>query len=414
MTPATSRLAYLLSEYPHIRHAYLLREVRGLRKLGFEIATIAIRGDSRNPADCTSEEREERESCFYVLSAGWGTIFRAHGKTLLTNPRGWFAGLGRALGYGDFQPRRTLSGLYYFAEAVVAGWWISGRGISQVHSHYASTVAWIMASVFPLDVSMTIHGSGEFNEPRCFRLAEKIEAARFVRAISFFGRSQLLRATPYSQWNKIEMCRLGVDPASFQPRCAPSGEPVELLCVGGMATPRSFHVILQAVASVPGATLRLVGDGPDRATLEKLTSELRLADRVFFDGWKNQDQLREIYSRADAFVFSSFAEGIPVVLMEAMATALPCIAPRITGIPELIRDGVDGFLYSASDAHGLAEAMRRLVQNPDLCRSMGKSARSRVMELYDLNLNIAELAAIFRRRECNTGVRGASRPASQR
>jgi len=186
MAQAPQRMAYLLSVYPHIRHAYLLREIRGLRKLGFEIATLAIREDNRDAADCTVEELEERASCFYVLKAGWGPIFRAHARTFLANPGGWFAGLWRALGYGDFHPRRTLFALYYFAEAVVAGRWITDRGIWHVHTHYASTVAWIMARVFPLEVSMSIHGSGEFDEPRCFRLAEKIEASRFVRTISFF------------------------------------------------------------------------------------------------------------------------------------------------------------------------------------------------------------------------------------
>jgi glycosyltransferase involved in cell wall biosynthesis len=181
-----------------------------------------------------------------------------------------------------------------------------------------------------------------------------------------------------------------------------------------MATPRSFQIILQALATVPKATLRFVGDGPDRPALEKLAADLRLGDRVVFEGWKNQDQLREIYSRTHAFVFSSFAEGIPVVLMEAMAMAIPCIAPRITGIPELIRDGVEGLLYSASDGAGLSVAIKRLVDNPVLCQSMGEAARARVLELYDLNLNISELAAIFVRRTCSIDGRTEDLPTSHR
>ena len=399
-------LAYLLSEYPHIRHAYLLREIRGLRQLGLTVHTIAVRPDDRTPGQCTPDEMEERASTFYIVNAGAGVILSAHLKTFFSTPLAWCAGLARALSYGDFHPRRTLYALYYFIEAVVAGRWITGRGIAHVHTHYASTVAWIMARVFPLEISMSIHGSGEFDDPRSFRLSEKISASKFVRAISYFGQSQIMRAVPYEQWSKIEICRLGIDPALFPPRpfrAAPFGDapgPFEFLCVGGMANPRAFQIILQALslAGPLDAILRFVGDGPDRPMLERLARELGIENRVIFEGWKHQDLLRDIYARTDAFVFSSFAEGIPVVLMEAMAMSIPCVAPRITGIPELIRDGVDGLLFAASDAGELSLAMTRLIQDPALCRSLGESAHARILELYDLNQNIVDLAGIFERR----------------
>lgn len=395
------RLAYLLSEYPHIRHAYLLREIRGLRKLGLTVDTVAVRPDDRTPDQCTRDETEERASTFYILNAGMGGILSAHLKTFFSRPAAWCAGLARALSYGDFHPRRTLYAVYYFIEAVVAGCWITERGISHVHTHYASTVAWIMARVFPLEISMSIHGSGEFDDPRGFRLSEKIDASKFVRAISYFGQSQIMRAVPYEQWSKIEICRLGIDPALFPPRPFRDGSsPFEFLCVGGMANPRAFQIILQALSMTgsPDAILRLVGDGPDRPLLERLARELGIANRVIFEGWKHQDLLRHIYARSDAFVFSSFAEGIPVVLMEAMAMSIPCVAPRISGIPELIRDGLDGLLFAASDAGELSISMTRLIQDSALCRSLGESAHARILELYDLNQNIADLAGIFERR----------------
>jgi glycosyltransferase involved in cell wall biosynthesis len=393
-------LAYLLSEYPHIRHAYLLREIRGLRKLGCTVATVAVRPDNRPADKCTSEEMEERASTFCIVNAGLGVILRAHLKTFFSRPIAWCAGLVRALSYGDLHPRRTLLAVYYFIEAVVAGSWITERGISHVHTHYASTVAWIMARVFPLEISMSIHGSGEFDDPRGFRLREKVDASRFVRSIGYFGRSQMMRAAPYDQWKKIEICRLGIDPALFPPRPFRDWPgPFEFLCVGGMASPRAFQFILQALAMAAprDVILRFVGDGPDRPMLERLARELGIADRVVFDGWKHQNQLREIYARTDAFVFSSFAEGIPVVLMEAMAMGIPCIAPVIGGIPELIRDGVDGLLFAASDTGALALAISRLIEDPALCRSLGASAHARILESYDLNRNIEILAGIFKR-----------------
>jgi colanic acid/amylovoran biosynthesis glycosyltransferase len=391
---ARPRIAYLVSEYPHIRHAYLLREIRGLRKLGWRIETLAMRAETRSSGVYTAEEREEGERCFYILSAGAARIMTDHLAAFFGQPAGFIRGLAQALRY-------SRSGIFYFAEAIVAGRHIERLGIAHVHTHYASSVAWLMSLIFPVRVSMSIHGSGEFDDSRSFHLTEKIGASEFVRAISFFGRSQLMRACPSDQWDKLEICRLGVDPHTANARVARApGSPFRLLCVGGMAPPRAFDVLIEALASLqnPAITLTLVGDGPDRPRLEKLTARRGIAPQVEFAGWKTQDELRPVYAAADAFVFSSFAEGIPVVLMEAMAMSLPCVAPWIAGIPELIRDGVDGLLTAPSDVDGMAAAIRRLYGSPELCRALGASARARIEQSYNLDRNVEELSHIFERR----------------
>lgn len=394
----SSAIAYLVSEYPHIRHAYLLREIRGLRKLGWQIETLAMRHEVRASGVYTAAEEEERARCFYILSAGPATILGAHLSTLIRHPVGYLRGVALAIRYGAWQPRRTLRGLFYFAEAVIAGRRVESLGIRHVHTHYASTVAWLMSCIFPIDLSMSIHGSGEFDDPRGFMLTEKIAASQFIRAIGYFGRSQLMRASPASQWDKIEICRLGVDPGAAPVRPPRErGARLHLLCVGGMAPPRAFDVLIRALAALGNRAifLTLVGDGPDRAELERLAAKCGVGAQVEFAGWKTQDELQSIYAAADAFVFSSFAEGIPVVLMESMAMSLPCIAPWIAGIPELIRDGVDGFLVAPSDVDGMAGAIGRLYRDPELCRTTGESARGRVLELYNLERNIEELSEIF-------------------
>jgi colanic acid/amylovoran biosynthesis glycosyltransferase len=397
------RLVYLVSEYPQIRHSYLLREIRGLRKLGWDITVLAIRPDSRSVAECTVEEREEQAITDYVLKWSLATFLRAHLHTLARRPGGYLQGLLTALRYGRLHPERTMYGLIYFAEAVAIGRWIKLRDLVHVHTHYASTVAWMMSSVFGIPISMTIHGSGEFDDVAGFRLREKVAISQFVIAISYFGRSQLMRATPESQWGKIQICRLGVEPHRYLPRPFRSDpQPFELLCVGGMALPRSFHLLVQAIAGLKSegrnVVLRLVGDGPDRAALERLADELGVANRVTFEGWRNQDQVREFFQRADLFVFSSFAEGIPVVLMEAMAMGIPCVASRIAGIPELIRDGLDGFLAAASDDQAIVRAVARLMDDAELRRRMGEAAREHIEAEYNLENNIDVLAEIFSQR----------------
>lgn len=393
-------IAYLVSEYPHIRHAYLLREIRGLRKRGWRVETLAMRHERRPSGRFTAEEQEELDRCFYILGQGAPRTLVALVSALFRHPRGYLQGLAHALRYGRWHPATTFRGLFYFAEAVVAGAHLESRGIHYAHTHYASTVAWLMSCVFPIRVSMSIHGSGEFDDPRAFRLNEKIAASDFVRAISFFGRSQLMRACPAAQWDRIEICRLGIEPAASvsHPLRRPD-DPFRLLCVGGMAPPRAFDVLIRALAALnnPAISLTLVGDGPDRAMLEKLTADLNVR-QVEFAGWRNQAELESIYAKADAFVFSSFAEGIPVVLMEAMAASLPCVAPWIAGIPELIRDNVDGLLTAPSDAEGMSAAIARLYRDPELCQALGASGRARVLDLYNLDRNIEELSEIFRRR----------------
>lgn len=397
------RIAYLLSDYPHIRHAYLLREIRGLRELGLEIDVVALRAETRTGGTYTKEEREEIQGTSYILQVGAARILEAHLRTLTTRPRGYFRGVRRALRYGRLRPIRTLYALIYFVEAVIAGNILEQRGILHAHTHYLSTQAWMMSEIFGLAISMTLHGSGEFVDPQSFFLREKLAASSFAIAISEFGRSQILQSAPPGTAAKVEVCRLGVDPNFFTERpFRPDSRPFQLLSIGGMAPPRTFDVLIRALAELRSAgrdvVLRLVGDGPLRASLERMAAEHGLQDRVIFEGWKTQGELRPFYCQADVFVFSSLAEGIPVVLMEAMAQGIPCVASRITGIPELIRDGLDGFLVGTLDAKETARAVMRLMEDADLRRRMSLAARRHLVEEYNLPKNLEALAEIFRRR----------------
>jgi glycosyltransferase involved in cell wall biosynthesis len=204
-------------------------------------------------------------------------------------------------------------------------------------------------------------------------------------------------------WDKFEVCPLGVDPDRFQPisfREAP--KPPEVICVGRLVPAKGQHILIKAMAVLRDAgvsvRLRLVGDGPDRASLEAQTRELALEDRIIFEGAVNMDRVKALYRDADIFALASFAEGIPIVLMEAMAMEIPCVTTRITGIPELIRSDIDGILVAPSDEQELAEAIRRLAEDPDLRRSLGQAGRKRVVDKYHLGRNTERLADIFRRR----------------
>ncbi len=160
-------------------------------------------------------------------------------------------------------------------------------------------------------------------------------------------------------------------------------------------------VLLNVAARLLSANRRIhvryVGDGPDRAALEKGAQELGIAGSVTFEGSVNQDRIRTFYEVADVFVLPSFAEGIPVVLMEAMAMEIPCIATWITGIPELIRNGVDGLLVAPSNESALAAAVTRFMDDADLRLRIGKAGRERILEAYNLKPSVKRLAEVFQR-----------------
>jgi glycosyltransferase involved in cell wall biosynthesis len=388
-------VAYLLSQYPAINHPFMLREVRRLRELGWRVETASIRPPDRPFDALTPVEQEEARGTFYVKTSGIASAMRAHLATLFTQPAGYMRGFACALGTG-------CGGILYFAEAVVVGQWMKQRGLTHVHTHYASTAAWIATRIFPITMSITFHGQAEFANPASFRLPEKIRASLFCRAISQYGRSQMLKVTDPRDWPKIEVTYLGVDPREFAPRpFRANPDPFEIACVGQLAPVKGQHMLVGAmdllVREGRRVRLRIAGDGPDRAALEQDIARRNLGSYVVLEGFLNQDRLRELYAQSDALALPSFAEGIPVVLMEAMAMQIPCVATWITGIPELITHETDGLLVPPGDAEALARAIARLIDDANLRRTLGEQARQRILEKFDEQRNAEHLAEVFRR-----------------
>lgn len=400
------RLAYLVSRYPAFSHTFILNEVLRLKALGFHIRVASI-NDPDRPADAfTTDEADEAKLTYYVKGDGPKGALLALGSALVRRPARTLKGLIFALRLGGWDLFKVGFGLFYFIEALMIGRWMRREQIDHLHVHFAtpaSMVGLICKHIFPIGFSFMVHGPDEFYDAPGYRLTEKIEGADFVLAIGTYARSQLMKLSPPSCWHKFDVCPLGVDPQRFQP-VEPRGqpEPPEVICVGRLVPAKGQHILIQAAAKLRdrGAEvrLRLVGDGPDRPSLERQVAALGLGDRVIFEGAVNLDRVQALYKGADLFALASFAEGIPIVLMEAMAMAIPCVTTRITGIPELIRDGVDGLLVAPSDDDELADAIARLARDADLRRQLGQAGRARVIDRYDLGRNTERLAETFRRR----------------
>ena len=399
------KIAYLSSQYPCLSMTFVLREVLHLRGLGWQVGVASINGVDRPPERLTEDERREAAATYYVKQHGVPGALRAHLQAAFKHPAGYLAGWRQALRLGGFSPRGLLMHLAYFTEALMVTTWMARGGYRHLHVHLgqqASTVGLYVKWVTGCGLSITIHGPIEFYNVEQHLLRQKVADADFIVCISHFARSQLMMLSPHAHWAKLLVCRLGVDPARFAARPVPvrvSGAPFQILCVGRLTPEKGQHLLLEAVARLKGlglaVHLRLGGAGADDATLKALAARLDIVDAVAFLGGVNQDAIRAIYAQADCFCLPSFAEGIPVVLMEAMAMQIPCVTTHITGVPELIEHGEHGLLVPPADLDALVQALRSLVEQPQLCDRLARAGRARVLADYDLPRNVSVFAKLL-------------------
>jgi glycosyltransferase involved in cell wall biosynthesis len=393
-------VAYLLSRYPAISHTFFLHEVLGLKALGMEIETASINAPDRSLAELPLQEAAESGKTFYVKGAGAaGRLLRACAAHPLVLLRG-FAKVLRA-------PRLTLRErafwLLYLAEAMLLGAWMRERGLRHLHVHFGgavATVGMLTAEAWQMPWSLTIHGPEELLNVDTYHLREKIVAAKFVFCISDFCRSQLCRLVVPASWGKFQVMRLGVDPAALQPlsKKRDVGRPT-LVCTGRLVPEKGHRVLLEALVLLRESGLcvntTLIGAGPERQSLEAFAGDHVLD--VTFTGALSHAAALALVREADVFALASFAEGVPVALIEAMALGVPCVSTTIAGIPELIESGVDGLLVPPANAEALAAALASLLGDAPYRQSVGARGRQRVMRDYNLPMNHQRLAAAFAR-----------------
>ncbi|MEM7522749.1 MAG: glycosyltransferase [Pseudomonadota bacterium] len=399
-------VAYLTGEYPRVSHTFIQREAEALRATGIEVVTCSIRrtGDEHLTGP---EEREAAATTFYVLDAAKNpaTLARAHLKALVSAPGRWFSALRLAVSTRPPGAKALAYQIFYFLEAGVLAERLKSVGAQHIHNHFANSscsVAMLTSVMSGIPFSVMMHGPAVFFEAEKWRLDEKIGRAAFVARISHFCRSQgMIWARP-DEWEKMRIVHCGVDPALYDTADPARGETGKrLIFVGRLAAVKGAPVLLDAFARLhakhPEATLTFVGDGEDRRWIEARIAALGLSEAITITGYQSQAEVAAYLARADVFVLPSFAEGLPVVLMEAMASRLPVVTTRIAGIPELVEDGVNGFIAPPGDADTLAARIDTLLSDPDLRRRMGEAGRAAVVAEHDIAHEAAWLAALIRR-----------------
>jgi len=395
------RLAYLFSIYPATSHTFFLNEIAELRKLGFAIDVASI----NRPAGAASELEASALAATYYLKATQPThIFLILLKILFTQPRVVLRGLRAALQLDGWNLPASCYAILYLLEAFLLGDWLRRRGHTHLHIHFGgpvATVGMLTSMAWRLSYSMTIHGPEEFYDVEKFYLRRKVERAQFVICISDYCRSQVMKVSDPVHWAKLHVVRLGVDHQVFAP--VPSIDrsgAMEIICVGRMVPAKGHLVLLRAFAKLLrfgyNLRLRLIGDGIERSGLESFVRSEEIESAVIFEGSLSHEATRQKLARADIFVLASFAEGLPVALMEAMAMEIPCVSTFVAGIPELIRDGVEGLLVPPSSEEALFAALERLTCEPDLRRNLAAAGRRRVLQHYSLQDNVRSLADALR------------------
>ena len=397
---ADLRIAYMTGEYPRATDVFIQREVAGLRAAGVHVDTISVRRPSAKERGSDEQEAERRRTR-YVLPVSPLALAAAHGSLFLSDPVRYLSTLAFALGRRPGGLRSLAYQCFYFAEAGIVAAHVRAKNFRHLHNHFegsSCSVAMLASMLGGFTYSMTVHGPTVFFRPENWLLDEKARRALFVSCISHYCRSQVMIHTQEDKWARLHVVHCGVDPESFTPSPVRPGG-ANLLFVGRLTSVKGIPILLQAIARLrarfPDVRLDIIGDGPERSKLEAQARMLGVADRAMFHGYRSQAQLREQLARTDAFVMSSFAEGVPVVLMEAMAAGVPVVATRIGGIPELVEHGECGLLVPPGDPAALADALAVLLESDELRARFAAAGRAKVEREFNLRHEVARLIEIM-------------------
>lgn len=395
------KVAYLTTQYPKVSHSFIRREILAIETNNIEVSRISIRGwgdELVDPVDI-----QERAKTQYVLQNGVVGLLMATLRILLSRPVGFFKAFGLALKMGIRADRSWPYHVIYVLEACQVLLWLESHQVQHMHVHFgtnATEVALLVRTLGGPSYSFTIHGPDEFDKPEFIKLAEKINGSAFVVAISSYCRSQIFRWIPYSQWSKVKEVHCGIE-ESFH-NIAPVAIPTrpQLVCVGRICEQKGQLLLVDAanILAQRGIDFELVlgGDGEMRAEVEAQIEQYGLTDKVRITGWISSDQVRAEILNSKALVLPSFAEGLPVVIMEAMALRRPVISTYIAAIPELVITGENGFLFPAGDVDALADTLEKFLALPnEQLSKMGDLAYQRVLERHSAHTEAEKLAKLF-------------------
>jgi glycosyltransferase involved in cell wall biosynthesis len=396
-------VAYLINQYPGISHTFIRREIQALERHGVKVSRFAARLSKQGIV--SEEDKAEAALTRYIVGAGAFALMRAIAASLLKRPGQSLAALALAVRLGWRSDAGLLRHIIYYGEALALAAWLRAASLSHVHAHFgtnSAAVALLAARINGAGYSMTVHGPEEFDKADGIALAEKVKRARFVVAVSSYGVSQLRRLVPPEYWERIKIVRCGVEKDFCSGESRPMANRPRFVSVGRLAEQKGQATLIEAIAILKGErrdfSVSIIGDGELRGALEKAARERGVADCVSFDGWRTPADVRAALESARALVLPSYAEGLPVTIMEAFCLGRPVISTWVAGIPELVIPAENGWLAPAGDAAALARAMAEALDAPeDDLLAKGRAGKARVAAMHDIDVIAVELKSLFAR-----------------
>ena len=396
------RLAYFTNIYPRATDTFIRREVNGLRARDFEVITFSVRKvDTAHDVD--EEVLREKSQTRYLLPISMLRVIQYFFIVLGSNPSGSIKAM--VLAWKTSRPgiKGHLLQFAYFLEAIVLSVYLRQEKIEHIHNHFGDNTGnvTLMASLITkIPFSISIHGPHIFFDAKDWALDVKAVYARFIACIGYYCRSQLMLYTDSSNWEKFKIVRCGIDFDAYHFNARNKKEIKNLVYVGRLDVEKGVPVLISSMSILKekgyDVKLTLLGDGPDRGYLEKIADNSGVSKQIDFRGFVSQEVVADTLAKSDVFVLPSFAEGIPVSLMEAMAIGVPVIATDVGGVTELVVDQETGQVVHASDEKGLAAAIARYVDDQAFYRKISEQAREKVMQEFDIDDQVDILAGLFR------------------
>lgn len=404
--PAGPKVAYLVSRFPRLTETFVVDEATAVVRAGADLQLYPL----------------HRERATVVQPAAAALAPRVHHHRLVSGPvlvsqlrmvrerPGAYLATAAAVVRHNWGSRRLLAGaLAAFPLAVHLSRVFRNEGVDHVHAHFAThpaVVAYVAHRLTGVPFSFTAHGSDLHRDQHM--LAEKVRHAAFVVTISDHNRQVILRECGEAMADRVVVIRCGVDRSRFAPRPASHrrpGEPLRISCVGTLHEVKGQTHLIEACRRVRAAGtpihLTLVGGGPDREALATQAAAADMADIVRFTGPLTHPQVQEVLEQSDLLVAPSVPtadgrrEGLPVVLLEAMAVGVPVVASRLSGIPEAVIDQQTGLLVDPGDVSGLADAIEQVANDPGRAMDLAARATVLVQDHFDLEASAQRLVDLF-------------------
>ena len=393
------KIAYLTSQYARAGDTFIRREVGELRRRGHTVSTFSIR--RAKDENIGPEIQAEQDATDYILERGFAQLARSLVGWAVKRPDRALEAMRVAWKTRPPGVTESAKQLVYLAEAAYLATRLRDLEIDHLHNHIpenSGTVAMLASILSEVPHSHTVHGPRFFFSPEKWGIDEKLARAAFIACITSFCRSQVMIFTEPEHWPKLKQVHCGLDPSFLNVTPAPIPADPRLIAVGRLCPEKGFLLLLDAMKILADegidGTVDIIGGGPSKAEIEARVAALGLEGRIRLLGWKTSDEVRAHIQQARGLINPSFAEGLPVVLMEAFALARPVISTYIAGVPELVRPGENGWLVPAASVEPLAAAMKAAFTSPTAqLEQMGRRGRDSVLARHDIATEVAKLEA---------------------